>query len=309
MQVVDDDRPPFRETILRAPPRRYGSKLLGRAASLFAKRQTWTNGRTLRIHFADGSPPQLVEAFQRFLREDLPPLGIAFEYTDDRRIAHIRVAFDPNMDGGGSYVGTAATDVPNSQPTMILGTRSVTRYVVLHEFGHALGLRHEHQHPDSGIRWDMDGIRRTMPGWDDRLIRSEITDRYSRSDPRVGAGPYDEDSVMMYDIPPVWTQGGCCAKRKNLVHSSLSAEDKARLQKLYPPPSADSPPPPTDSRPPPPPPPHSPRVPLAVYEWVFWLFCALASLVLALLARLVALRARRAYLFRARASKALSSLS
>ena len=86
---------PFRETLLRPPPRRYGSRLLGRAASVFAKKETWTNGRTIRIHFADASPPQLVDDFKRFLREELPPLGLRFEYTDNRRLAHIRVALTP----------------------------------------------------------------------------------------------------------------------------------------------------------------------------------------------------------------------
>jgi len=289
--MVDDDAR-FRETLLRPTPRRHGSVLLGRAASLFARKQTWTNGTTLRVHFAAGSPPQLVADFQRFLREDLPTLGVTVQYTTDASIAHIRVAFDPTLgNGGASAVGTAATFIKPPDPTMILGTRGVTRYVVLHEMGHALGLLHEHQHPDAGIRWDMVALRRSMPHLSAATIRRNITGTLSRSDPRIGAGPFDPASVMMYDSPAEWTLGGCCAYPRNTVTGTLSREDRRRLLALYPPP----PPPATggdDDGVAPPPHPH--RMPLAVYEWVFAVFCTLVAAFLAALLTLVARRARRA---------------
>ena len=33
------------------------------------------------------------------------------------------------------------------------------RRVVLHEFGHALGLIHEHQNPEGGIEWNEPAVK------------------------------------------------------------------------------------------------------------------------------------------------------
>ena len=66
----------------------------------------------------------------------------------------IRVSFDPD-DGSWSCVGQQCTSVTTSKATMNLdcinpSTNAVTpeeRSIILHEFGHALGLLHEHQSP------------------------------------------------------------------------------------------------------------------------------------------------------------------
>ena len=56
--------------------------------------------------------------------------------------------------GGGSYsqLGTDARSSDKSEPTMVLdleGKSSASiQFEIVHEFGHALGLYHEHQHPE-----------------------------------------------------------------------------------------------------------------------------------------------------------------
>ncbi len=59
--------------------------------------------------------------------------------------------------GSWSYIGTDATRLPLESFTMNLGF--IDRTTVLHEFGHALGLIHEHQSPfKGGFEWDRDEV-------------------------------------------------------------------------------------------------------------------------------------------------------
>ena len=59
--------------------------------------------------------------------------------------------------GSWSYLGTDATRVPKESFTMNLGF--VDRSTVLHEFGHSLGLIHEHQSPfPGGFEWDRENV-------------------------------------------------------------------------------------------------------------------------------------------------------
>ena len=62
--------------------------------------------------------------------------------------------------GSWSYLGTDATRVPKESFTMNLGF--VDRPTVLHEFGHSLGLIHEHQSPfPGGFEWNREEVRKT----------------------------------------------------------------------------------------------------------------------------------------------------
>ncbi len=69
---------------------------------------------------------------------------------------NIRITFN-TWDGSWSYVGVQARSISSSAATMNFGwvnsTSTTTldeRGVILHEFGHALGMLHEHQSPARG---------------------------------------------------------------------------------------------------------------------------------------------------------------
>jgi hypothetical protein len=81
-------------------------------------------------------------------------VAFVYRHNDD---ANVRIAFDPNG-GSWSYVGQELNKIELSRPTMNLGWVSgdsdvisdAERGVILHEFGHTLGLLHEHQSPLRG---------------------------------------------------------------------------------------------------------------------------------------------------------------
>ena len=104
------------------------------------------------------------------------------------------------------------------------------RRVVLHEFGHALGLIHEHKQPNAQIPWNERAVieyyRRTN-GWDEAYTRSnvlnkEMVDSYTRFDPQ---------SIMLYPVPKELTIGGFEIPWSN---TELSELDKQFILQMYP---------------------------------------------------------------------------
>ena len=104
--------------------------------------------------------------------------------------------------------------------------------VVLHEFGHALGLIHEHQNPRGGIKWNKPAVIADLSGppnnWDPETIEHNIFKKYQVRE--VDATKVDPASIMMYPIPATWTLDGFSAG----FNSALSADDKTQIKKVYP---------------------------------------------------------------------------
>jgi hypothetical protein len=79
-----------------------------------------------------------------------------------------------------------------------------------HEFGHAIGLAHEHQNPDGGIQWKENVVIRDLSGppnnWDEETIRHNVLRKYS-ADQVIGT-KFDPRSIMLYFFPGFWTLSG-----------------------------------------------------------------------------------------------------
>ena len=84
--------------------------------------------------------------------------NVKFAQLDSPQSANIRITFDPSS-GSWAYVAKDINRVSQSLPTLNLGwlddtpvarTTANERGVILHEFGHILGLMHEHQSPLRG---------------------------------------------------------------------------------------------------------------------------------------------------------------
>src|SRR5690606_37607016 len=114
--------------------------------------------------------------------------NIRFAFVDDSQPAEIRVSFDKG--GSWSHVGRTALLVPFNFSTINFGwlddnlAEVEFRSVVLHEFGHALGLIHERQSPASGIQWDKEKAYRwykEKQGWDKDTVDLNVFGKYNET--------------------------------------------------------------------------------------------------------------------------------
>ena len=191
--------------------------------------QLWLPGGALRVRFMDENP-----TFERAVRRYLPLwsvyANIQFEFSQDKD-AEVRVAFREG-DGNWSYIGTDCLTIPLDQPTVNFGFLDSAEANVLHEFGHVLGLRHEHNHP-KGIKWNKQLVYRSMNGppnhWNKATTDANLFAKWPSSTFPVEK-PFDPISVMAYPMPKEWT-----ALNTDFGHKdSLSAVDKDFIGRLYP---------------------------------------------------------------------------
>ncbi|WAJ28458.1 GDSL-type esterase/lipase family protein [Antarcticirhabdus aurantiaca] len=198
----------------------------------------WSSGALLRVRFLEGSQP--LRQRVRLVAEEWVASGMAnlrFEWIDDGD-AEIRIAFRQG-EGSWSYLGTVSRQITDqAEPTMNYGWLTdasgdeEVRSVVLHEFGHALGLIHEHQNPKGGIVWNEPAVVADLSGppnnWTMDQIRFNVLDHYDPK--RVTGSEIDEDSIMMYPIPESWTVGDFSTG----FNGELSPTDREIIRQAYP---------------------------------------------------------------------------
>ena len=213
--------------LMRLQPTRRGPEGRTRAISPIGK--TWMNGSTLRVRFMSGTAAQ-----QAIARKEAGWWGevanLKFEFNNAPD-AEIRITFDPG-DGAWSYIGTDCRGIPLNEATMNLGF--LDGGTAAHEFGHAIGLAHEHQNPAGGIQWNEEVVLREMAKspnfWDAQTTRHNILRKYTAD--QLNGTAFDRDSIMLYFFPANWTLNGIATK----ANSTLSQIDRQFIAgaKMYP---------------------------------------------------------------------------
>src|SRR5674476_1319990 len=150
----------------------------GMTRALAPRDKTWLNGSTLRVRFMGGTAAEQATAREQALWwANYANLTFDFGNAPD---AEIRITFDTN-DGAWSTIGTDSGQVPNNQATMNLGF--LDGGTAGHEFGHAIGLAHEHSSPAGGIQWNEPVVLAALAGppnyWNEETTRHNVFYKYS----------------------------------------------------------------------------------------------------------------------------------
>ncbi|KAJ6449457.1 hypothetical protein C8R45DRAFT_1224408 [Mycena sanguinolenta] len=170
--------------------------------------QLWETGSTVTYSFLGGTSKQQTKVDEVVL-EWLPYANLNFQRVSQGGV--VRITFDPTS-GSWSWVGTLNQAIPGDEPTMNLGwiktdddVSADDRAVILHEFGHVLGMLHEHQSPARGSALHLDenavyAYYAMTQGWNKATIKSQIIDVYNSNDVS-NYSALDMHSIMMYFMP------------------------------------------------------------------------------------------------------------
>ena len=216
------------------PPEAQAVLAQGRAAVL--KNAQWQPGAVITIRFLDGSP-KLQQRVRAAAKEWEKFANLTFEFVT-RAPSDIRIDFIKG-DGSWSRLGTLCRSIREPEGPMNFGWLTnespddKLRRVVLHEFGHAIGLIHEHQNAyPRRIAWNKAAVKadlsRPPHNWSDSDIETNMFKHYNQD--AVRATNLDPLSIMVYQIPKAWTLDGFSSE----LNEKLSEEDKRLVRYVYP---------------------------------------------------------------------------
>lgn len=232
------------------------TKRAGRLRAAFITQKQWPDNAKITIgFFSDSNNPNLeytplsilnrdgkmdpiekqirdlrpYEAVMKVVNERIKPIvGLGLEFVDNVYDATIRISFED--DGAWSYVGTDILEQPTNQATMNFGW--IDAATIMHEFGHALGMIHEHQNPrGKTIPWDKQAVYNwasKTQGWDKQTTDVNILNHYALN--ITNGSNFDKESIMLYFFPKQLTTDN----KGTAQNVRLSATDVYWLNKHYP---------------------------------------------------------------------------
>lgn len=170
----------------------------------------------------------VIDGIKKIIEERINPLvSMSIVYTDDINDADIRISFDQKS-GAWSTIGTECQNVKYGA-TMNFGWYDAA--TVMHEWGHALGMIHEHQNPNGNlIQWDEEKVYKwasETQGWDKKTTYTNIIEKTASDE--LNTSVFDPKSIMLYFFPAELTKNNI-GTNQNTV---LSKGDIDFLASIY----------------------------------------------------------------------------
>lgn len=201
--------------------------------SLVHYAKLWPSRHTLKIVFMDNPTPEHKNKIIAAAEKWLPYISLKFEFIEGVE-GEIRIATEGVANS--SFLGTDALDMFPDTPTMNLGIdpeHEDFETVVIHEFGHALGAMHEHQHPKAQIPWNKENVYNYYQNRPlNPLSRNEVDINIFTpfNDADALYLPYDRTSIMHHPVSNSLTLGNW----ENPINREISEKDKELMRLIYP---------------------------------------------------------------------------
>jgi hypothetical protein len=211
------------------------SHYAGETLAALWKAKMWPKDyQVLRVAFLQLPSEKVGRAIIRHLRRWEPIIQRQFKIVDALP-AEIRITFAST--GSWSNLGTDAIKMPQNQASMNFGwfdnstPDEEIRRTTIHEFGHAIGLIHEHMHPNAGIPWNVQAVLwyywKTQ-GWNAQQTYQQVLTPMNRT--VLQMGNYDKTSIMHYPVPKELVTNPNAVVGWN---TDLSEYDKAFVSQAY----------------------------------------------------------------------------
>lgn len=212
----------------------------GNTRALADNYKLWDNGKVLYVKFlGNGGSQKIREKVKKAAKEWEKYANITFNFIENGN-AHIRVLLT-NVGGCNSKLGTDASTVDPNEKTMNIDTNFFYNYgqlfdvllssTIQHEFGHALGLMHEHFYKNQ-IPWNKEVVYKECAqapnNWDKATVDYQIFRQFDGI--YTNGFQYDKLSIMHYGFSANWTLNNTVIE-PNFV---ISEKDKETIGLLYP---------------------------------------------------------------------------
>ena len=235
------------------PPEAKGP-LARQVRGVVARAITWRTGQAIKVCFKSGTRGAH-ERVMRVAREWMQYANVVFDFEEGgmpRRCRgdgseDIKIDFIDNKGWWSAYgtvsrqrdpsmnlqfLGVDTPRYPNGQPA----PETELRRIILHEFGHALGMMHEHQSPnsdcDSEINWEAAYLMGAKMGWDREMVHAQM--RQLTNVEELNLTAVDRKSIMHYSLAPELFRLGRNSRCWVQENNDLSEQDRQFIAGIYP---------------------------------------------------------------------------